>query len=72
MTHPVHTVIGHVVEIGEVLIHWRRERESGRGRWGKGWMGRRGEQAEEETMSERKRRGGRWTHTYQRVSQMQW
>ena len=26
MTHPVHTVMRHVVEICEVLIHWRRER----------------------------------------------
>ena len=31
--------MGHVVEIGEVLIHWRKERESGRGRWSKGWVG---------------------------------
>ena len=38
MTHPVHTVMRHVVEIGEVLVHWRRERESGRERWRKGWM----------------------------------
>jgi len=30
--------MGHVVEIGEVLIHWRRERKSGRRRWGRGWM----------------------------------
>ena len=27
MTHPVHTVMGHVVKICKVLIHWRRERE---------------------------------------------
>ena len=50
--------MGHVVEIGEVLVHWRKERE---GKVGDGWMGRRGEPAEEETMSER--RGGRGTHT---------
>ena len=38
MTHPVHTVMRHVVEIGEIFVHWRRERKSGRGRWRRGWM----------------------------------
>ena len=27
MTHPVHTVMGHVVEVCDVFIHWRREKE---------------------------------------------
>ena len=43
MTHPVHTVMRHVVKIGEVLLHWRRERwtlsESARMGGGKGGGG---------------------------------
>ena len=54
MTHPVHTVMGHVVEVCEVLIHWRRERWTPSER-GKEIGGRRGE----ESRQRRRQRKGR-------------
>ena len=54
MTHPVHTVMRHVVEICEVLAHWRRERWTPSER-GKEIGGRRGE----ESRQRRRQRKGR-------------
>ena len=84
MTHPVHTVMGHVIEIGEVLVHWRRERESGR-EVGEGmdgevteWVGEWTEWVGEENRQRKRQRVRREeerkvdTHTYQMVSQRQW
>ena len=42
MTHPVHKVMGHVIKICVVLIHWKREErdlelECEDGEWDGGW-----------------------------------
>ena len=66
--------MGHVVEIGEVLVHWRRERKSGReveeGMGGEvtEWVGEENRQRKRQWMGGEEERE-RWTHTLNSFSE---